>query len=100
MRGQDRTLFPTEQPRPLIAPARPPVVVTQGRPPVSGTTQQARNSNKPQAGGHVYYLEAEEGGDGDPHTVVSGTFLVNAVPITVLFDAGAKHSFISPTTAA
>ena len=48
----------------------------------------------------MYYLEAEGGGDEDPHTVVSGTFLVNAVSVTVLFDAGATHSFISPIAAA
>jgi len=60
---------------------------------------QAGNTRKPQAGGRVYCLEAEEGGDGDSHAVVSGTFIVNTLPTTVLFDAGATHSFINPTTA-
>ena len=45
-------------------------------------------------------LEAEEGGDEDPHAVVSGTFIVNAVPTKVLFDARATYSFINPITAA
>jgi len=48
----------------------------------------------------VYCLKAEEGGNDDPHTVVSGTFLVNAVSLTVLFDAGATDSFVSPVAAA
>jgi len=32
--------------------------------------------------------------------VISGTLLVNVVAVTVLFDAGATHSFINPVTAA
>ena len=60
---------------------------------------QAGNTRKPEARGRVYYLEVEEGGDGDPHAVVSGTFIVNTLPTTVLFDASATHSFINPTTA-
>jgi len=51
-----------------------------------------------QAGGRVYCLEAKEEGDQDLHTVISGMFLVNAIPVTVLFDAGATHSFINPDT--
>ena len=62
--------------------------------------QRARNNRKPQMGGRVYFLEAEEEGDEDPHAVVSGMFVVNTVPVKVLFDAGATHSFINPTTAA
>jgi len=67
---------------------------------VPGPAQRTRNSNKPQAGGRVYCLEAEEDGDEDPHTVISGTLLVNVVPVAVLFDAGATHSFINPVTVA
>ena len=45
-------------------------------------------------------MEAEEEEEGrDPHTVVSGTFIVNTLPTTVLFDGGATHSFINPTIA-
>jgi len=46
-------------------------------------------------------LEAEEEEEEgrDPHIVVSGTFIVNSLPTTVLFDAGATHSFINPTIA-
>ena len=51
-------------------------------------------------GGRLYCLEAEEEGDEDPHAVVSGTFVVNTIPVKVLFDAGATHSFINPTIAA
>ena len=41
-------------------------------------------------------MEAEEEEEGrDPHIVVLGTFIVNSLPTTVLFDAGATHSFIS-----
>jgi len=32
--------------------------------------------------------------------MISGTLHVNVVPITVLFDAGATHSFVNPVTAA
>jgi len=87
-------------PRPSTAPPRPPAPPTRGRPPAPGPTQRTRNSNKPQAGGRVYCLEAEEDRDEDPHTVISGTLLVNVVPVTVLFDAGATHSFVNPVTAA
>jgi len=43
----------------------------------------------------VYYIEAREEETEDPHTVVSGTFLVNTLPTRVLFDAGASHSLIN-----
>jgi len=43
-------------------------------------------------------LEAEEENE-DPHAVVSSMFPVNTLPTKVLFDAGATHSFINPTTA-
>ena len=85
---------------PSAEPLRPPFAAPRGRPPVFGTQQQARNIWKPQAGGRVYCLEEKEGGDGDPHTVVLGTFIINTVPTKVLFDAGATHSTINPTTAA
>ena len=32
--------------------------------------------------------------------MVLGKFVVNTVPVKVLFDAGATHSFINPNTAA
>jgi hypothetical protein len=41
----------------------------------------------------VNHVTAEEAqGDKD---VVLGTFLINSVPATVLFDSGASHSFIT-----
>ena len=41
-------------------------------------------------------VEEEEEEEGrDPHTVVSGKFIVNTLPTTVLFDAGATHSFVN-----
>ena len=43
--------------------------------------------------------EAEEEEGRDPHTAVSGTFIVNTLPTTMLFDAGATHSFINPAIA-
>jgi len=45
----------------------------------------------------VFCLEAEEGNE-DPHVVVPCMFPVNTSPTRVLFDAGATHSFINPTT--
>jgi hypothetical protein len=43
--------------------------------------------------GRVNHVTAEEAqGDKD---VVLGTFLINSVPATVLFDSGASHSFIT-----
>jgi hypothetical protein len=43
--------------------------------------------------GRVNNVIAEEAqGDKD---VVLGTFLINSVPTTVLFDSGASHSFIT-----
>ena len=62
--------------------------------------KRQRNNNKPQAGGRVFCLEAEEEGDEDPHAIISGMFLVNTVPVTILFDAGATHSFVNPVAAA
>jgi len=44
-------------------------------------------------------LEAGEEEIEDPHIVASGTLLVNHIFTRVLFDAGATHSFINPTTA-
>ena len=82
---------PPEQPRLQIsAPRRTPLAPS--------ARQQARDFRKPQAGGRVYYLEAEEEGNRDPHAV-AGTFIVNTLPTKVLFDADATHSFVNPTTA-
>jgi len=89
--NQNRTPPSANQPR-------PPIRTPRGRPPAPRTGQQTRNFKKPQARGQVYCLEAEEEESGDPHAVVSGIFTVNALPTKVLFDAGATHSFISPTT--
>ena len=50
-------------------------------------------------GGRGYCLEADEKGDEDPYAVISGTLLVNTLPVIVLFDSGATHSFINPDTA-
>jgi len=73
--GNTRKQPPTDQPRPS-AP------VNRRQLPAARTNQQARNSKKPQAGGRVFFLEAEEGGE-DPHTVVLGMFPVNALPTKV-----------------
>ena len=95
---QDRTPFPAGPPRPpATGPSTPP---TRGLPPAPGTAQRTRNNNKPQAGGRVFCLEAEEEGDEDPHAIILGMFLVYTVPVTVLFDAGATHSFVNPVAAA
>jgi len=98
--SQHRAIPSTEPPRPPLAPPKPSFAAPWSRLLVFGTQQQARNSRKPQAGGQIYCLEAEEGGYEDPHVVVSGTFIVNFVPAKVLFDAGATHSFINLATVA
>jgi len=71
----------------------------RGKPPAPRDGQRTRNDKKLQAGGRVYCLETKEGEEeeegGDPHTVVSGTFTVNTLLTTMLFDAGATHSFIN-----
>jgi len=96
---QDRAPPPAGPPRPsTTGPPNPP---TRGRPPASGTAQRTRNNNnRPPAGGRVFCLEAEEEGNEDPHAIISGMLLVNTVPVTVLFDAGATHSFVNPIAAA
>jgi len=90
---------PAGLPRPPTAPPRAPNPPSRGRPPVTGPAPRTRGSNKPQAGGRVYCLKADEEGDEDPHAVISGMLFVNAIPVIVLFDAGATHSFINPDTA-
>jgi len=84
---------------PPTAPPRVPNPSNRGRPPTSGPAQRTRGNSKSQAGGRVYCLEADEKGDEDPHAVISGMLRVNTMPVTVLFDAGATHSFINPDTA-
>jgi len=91
---------PIVPPRPPSMPRRPPFAAFRGRPSMSTAPQRTRNNRKPQMGGRVYCLEAEEERDADLHAVASGTFVVNTVPVKVLFDARATHSFINPTTAA
>ena len=44
-------------------------------------------------------MEAGEEESEDPHAVVSGTSVVNTLPVKVLFDASATHSVINPATA-
>ncbi|XP_071681683.1 uncharacterized protein [Lolium perenne] len=60
-------------------------------------TASGRNQNhmKP-AGpprGHLNHVNAEEAQEAPD--IVLGTFLVNSVPSTVLFDSGASHSFVT-----
>jgi hypothetical protein len=43
--------------------------------------------------GRVNHVTAEEA-QGNKN-IVLGTFLINSVPATVLFDSGASHSFIT-----
>ena len=79
--------------------SRPPTFAPRGRPPAPRVGQWTGNDKKSQVGGRVYCLEAEREESGDPHAVVSGMFTVNTLPIKVLFDAGATHSFINPAVA-
>jgi hypothetical protein len=41
----------------------------------------------------VHYTIVEETPEGEP--VTAGTFLVNKIPIVILFDSGSSHSFMS-----
>ena len=43
--------------------------------------------------GQVHYTTLEGIPEGAP--VISGTFSVNEYPVTILFDSGASHTFIS-----
>ena len=63
--------------------------------------KQAQGSNqhnqKPKVAhfkpGHVHYTTLEDVPEGAQ--VMAGTFSVNNLPVTVLFDSGASHTFIS-----
>jgi len=59
---------------PETRPRNPPTQARRRRPPVSGPPN--KNFKKPQAGGRVYCIEAEDDVTEDPHMVVSGTFLI------------------------
>jgi hypothetical protein len=57
------------------------------------TPQKGNRGQQNYVHGRVNHVIAEEAqGDKD---VVLGTFLINSVPATVLFDSGASHSFIT-----
>jgi hypothetical protein len=57
------------------------------------TPQRDNRSQENYMHGRLNHVTAEEAqGDKD---VVLGTFLINSVPATVLFDSGASHSFIT-----
>ena len=53
----------------------------------------APRGNVAVAKGRLHHINAEEAQDAPD--VVLGTFLVNSVPATVLFDSGATHSFVT-----
>ena len=86
--------------QPPVNQPRPPAPANRGRPPAPRANQPARDARKPQSGGRVFCLEAEEEAkvEGED-AVVSGMFPVNTFPTKVLFDAGVTHSFINPATA-
>ena len=55
------------------------------------------NPNKNHKKGHLNHVTKEEAQNAPD--VVLGTFPVNTIPATVLFDSGASHSFISKSFA-
>ena len=74
----------------VAASARP----VSGVPTTGGTSKPTVQFTK----GRVNHVTAEEA-QAAPD-VVLGTFLVNSVPASVLFDSGASHSFVSESFAA
>jgi hypothetical protein len=44
---------------------------------------------------HVPAEQAQDGSTQDAPGIVLGTFSVNSIPATVLFDSGASHSFVT-----
>ena len=67
------------------APAAP-------RPNATKMTHDA-SKKKPVAKGHMHLMSAEEAKEATD--LVIGTFPVNSIPATVLFDSGASHSFVT-----
>ncbi|XP_071676873.1 uncharacterized protein [Lolium perenne] len=58
----------------------------------TGRNKNQRKSAGPSRG-HLNHVNAEEAQEAPD--IVLGTFLVNSVPSTVLFDSGASHSFVT-----
>jgi hypothetical protein len=61
----------------------------QGR----GSTGRNQKTQANNARGHLNYVTAEEAAEA--LDIVLGTFLVNSIPASVLFDSGASHSFVT-----
>ena len=58
---------------------------------------QDASKKKPVVKGDLHHMTADEAKeDAD---LVMGTFPINSVPATVLFDSGASHSFVTKTFA-
>ena len=72
---------PRNNPRkqPSTNQSRAPAPANRGGLPAARTNQPARNAKKPQAGGRMFCLKAEEGSE-DPHAVVSAMFPMNSLP--------------------
>jgi predicted aspartyl protease len=65
-----------------------------GRGNTRGNNQPRNNNARPSYGrGQAYHVNMNE--DQDQPATVMGTLPVNSVPVSVLFDSGASHSFIS-----
>jgi hypothetical protein len=70
------------------------------QPQQSTRTQQQRQQQlppRPNASGRVYVLSKQEADN--TGTVITGTLSLQCVPVHVLFDSGASHSFISSSMA-
>ena len=59
---------------------------------------EGRKEERPKVKARAFGMNAEEARDNNE--VVTGTFLINSKPATVLFDSGANKSFISQIIAA
>jgi hypothetical protein len=60
---------------------------------IGNSTHRGDRSQRNYARGRVNHVTTEQ--DQDALGVVLGTFSVNSVPATILFDSGASHSFIT-----
>ena len=56
------------------------------------------NTQKPHAGGRVFYLDAEEEEAEDPNVVITSTLFIKHLYTHVLFDSGTTNSLINHET--
>ncbi|XP_057247408.1 uncharacterized protein LOC130589830 [Beta vulgaris subsp. vulgaris] len=60
----------------------------------NNTAGAYRNPPRQAPTGRIYVMRQDEAENDD--TIINGTFSIHSLPVHVLFDSGASHSFISP----